>query len=164
LKLHLESATAKNAITGYGEGYVMVNKQRIEKSVVVLPDRIISDWAATTFEALAPEHLAALADLGCEIILLGTGNQLRFPRPEIMRPIAQSRAGLEVMDVQAACRTYNILLAEEQATEAAAGPIAITIFMLIFFGACALYAWLTWRNEKKDREAKTKSERKAAAS
>jgi hypothetical protein len=55
-------------------------------------------------------------------------------------------------------------VAEEQATEAAAGPIAITIFMLIFFGACALYAWLTWRNEKKDREAKTKSERKAAAS
>lgn len=119
MKLHREGASALNTFTGYGSGYVMVNKQRIEKSVVVLPDRIISDWAATTFEALAPEHLAALADLGCEIILLGTGNQLRFPRPEIMRPIAQSRAGLEVMDVQAACRTYNILLAEERSVAAA---------------------------------------------
>ena len=119
MKLHRDAASALNTFTGYGSGYVMVNKQRIEKSVVVLPDRIISDWAATTFEALAPEHLAALADLGCEIILLGTGNQLRFPRPEIMRPIAQSRAGLEVMDVQAACRTYNILLAEERSVAAA---------------------------------------------
>jgi len=119
LKLHREAASALNTFTGYGSGYVMVNNQRIEKSVVVLPDRIISDWTATTFEALAPEHLAPLAELGCEIILLGTGTQLRFPRPEIMRPLVQSGVGLEVMDVQAACRTYNILLAEERNVAAA---------------------------------------------
>jgi len=119
LKLHLEAASALYTFTGYGSGYVMVNKQRIEKSVVVLPDRIISDWAATTFEALAPEHFAALANLGREIILLGTGTQLRFPRPEIMHPILQSRIGLEVMDIQAACRTYNILLAEGRSVAAA---------------------------------------------
>ena len=119
MKLHLEAASALYTFTGYGSGYVMVNNQRIEKSVVVLPDRIISDWTATTFEALAPEHLAPLAELGCEIILLGTGTQLRFPRPEIMRPLVQSGVGLEVMDVQAACRTYNILLAEERNVAAA---------------------------------------------
>jgi len=119
LKLHREAASALNTFTGYGSGYVMVNNQRIEKSVVVLPDRIISDWTATTFEALAPEHLAPLAELGCEIILLGTGTQLRFPRPDIMRPLVQSGVGLEVMDVQAACRTYNILLAEERNVAAA---------------------------------------------
>ena len=119
MKLHREAASALNTFTGYGSGYVMVNNQRIEKSVVVLPDRIISDWTATTFEALAPEHLAPLAELGCEIILLGTGTQLRFPRPEIMRPLVQSGVGLEVMDVQAACRTYNILLAEERNVAAA---------------------------------------------
>ena len=119
MKLHREAASALNTFTGYGSGYVMVNNQRIERSVVVLSDRIISDWAATTFEALAPEHFAPLADLGCEIILLGTGARLRFPRPEIMRPIMQSGVGLEVMDVQAACRTYNILLAEERNVAAA---------------------------------------------
>ena len=118
MKLHLE-ASALHTFTGYGSGYVTVNSRRFEKSVVVLPDRIVSDWAATTFEALAPEHFAVLADLGCEIVLLGTGNQLRFPRAEIMRPILQSRVGLEVMDVQAACRTYNILLAEGRKVAAA---------------------------------------------
>jgi uncharacterized protein len=119
LKLHLESATAKNAITGYGEGYVMVNRQRFERSLVVLPERIISDWPATSFEALAPEHLAALAGLDLEIILLGTGARLRFPRPEIMQSLMRSGVGVEVMDVQAACRTYNILLAEERRVAAA---------------------------------------------
>jgi len=119
LKLHLQTATALNAFTGYGEHYVMVNDQRVEKSIVVLPERIITDWGATSFEELAPEHLAALANLGREIILLGTGAQLRFPRPEIMRPLVQAGVGLEVMDVQAACRTYNILMAEERKVAAA---------------------------------------------
>jgi cbb3-type cytochrome oxidase subunit 3 len=53
-------------------------------------------------------------------------------------------------------------VAEEQAMEGA-GPLAITIFALLFFGACVWYAWLTWRNEKKDREAKANSERDAAS-
>lgn len=119
MKLHLERATALNAITGYGEGYVMVNRQRFERSLVVLPERIIADWPATSFEALAPEHLAALADLDREVILIGTGARLRFPRPEIMQPLVKSGVGVEVMDVQAACRTYNILLAEERKVAAA---------------------------------------------
>jgi uncharacterized protein len=119
LKLHLDPATAKNTITGYGEGYVMVNRQRFERSLVVLPERLLLDWPATSFEALAPEHLAVLAGLDREIILLGTGSRLRFPRPEIMQPLIRSGAGVEVMDVQAACRTYNILLAEERRVAAA---------------------------------------------
>ena len=119
MKLHLDPATAKNTITGYGEGYVMVNRQRFERSLVVLPERIIPDWPATTFEALAPEHLAALTGLDREIILLGTGARLRFPRPEIMQSLARAGVGVEVMDVQAACRTYNILLAEDRRVAAA---------------------------------------------
>ena len=43
------------------------------------------------------------------------------------------------------------------------GPLGITIFALIFFGACVWYAWATWRNERRDREAKAKSESKSKA-
>ena len=119
MKLHLDPATARNAITGYGDGYVMVNRQRFERSLVVLPDRILPDWPPKRFDDLAPEHLAALAGLDREIILLGTGAQLRFPRPEIIEPLMRSGVGVEVMDLQAACRTYNILLAEDRRVAAA---------------------------------------------
>jgi uncharacterized protein len=119
LKLHLASATGHNLFTSYGTGYVSVNGERHEHSIVVLPRRIIRDWTATSFEALAPEHLAALTELGADIVLLGTGDALRFPRPEITRPLIEARIGLEVMDVQAACRTYNILAAEERKVAAA---------------------------------------------
>jgi uncharacterized protein len=119
LKLHRETSAALNTFTAYGEGYVMVNDRRFERSVVVLPEHIIADWEATSFEALTPGHLAALLGLGREIVLLGTGARLRFPSPEILRPLIEAGIGVEVMDVRAACRTYNILMAEERRIAAA---------------------------------------------
>jgi uncharacterized protein len=119
LKLHLDGVAGRNRFTGYGAGYVTVNGTRYERSLVVLPLRIVTDWPATTFEALEPSHLAALVALGAEVVLLGTGERLRFPSPEITRPLVEARIGLEVMDVQAACRTYNILMAEERKVAAA---------------------------------------------
>ena len=119
MKLHRNEALGKNAITGYGEGYVMVNRVRHQRTLVVLPDRLVTDWAATTFGALNADHLAALLPLDAEIILLGTGATLRFPRAEIMAPLIRAGVGYEVMDVHAACRTYNILVSEERKVAAA---------------------------------------------
>jgi uncharacterized protein len=119
LKLHLIGSGNLNLFTAYGEGYVSVNGRRIEKSVIVLPDRVIEDWPAMRFDELAAAHMAPLAGLDREIVLLGTGKLLRFPRPEILRPLVQAGVGVEVMDVQAACRTYNILASEERKVAAA---------------------------------------------
>jgi uncharacterized protein len=119
LKLHLESPNASNTFTGYGEGYVAVNGRRIDKSVVVLPDRIVEDWPPQAFDALAAEHFELLAGLGREIILLGTGTRLRFPPAQVLRPLIQVGLGVEVMDIRAACRTYNILMAEGRKVAAA---------------------------------------------
>ena len=119
MKLHRSDATGRNAITGYGEGYVMVNQARHERTVVVLPHLLITDWAASTFEALTADHLAALLPLDAEIILLGTGLALRFPNAEIRARVIRARVGYEVMDVHAACRTYNILVSEERKVAAA---------------------------------------------
>jgi uncharacterized protein len=119
VKLHRSDAIGKNAITGYGEGYVMVNQARHERTVVVLPDQLVTNWAASTFEALTADHLAALLPLEAEIILIGTGPRLQFPRAEVLAPLVRARVGFEVMDVQAACRTYNILVSEERKVAAA---------------------------------------------
>jgi uncharacterized protein len=119
VKLHLTGSGDLNLFTAYGDRYVVVNGRRIDMSVIVLPDRIIEDWGATGFDALAAAHMVRLAGLDSEIVLLGTGKLLRFPRPELMRPLVQAGVGLEVMDVQAACRTYNILVSEARKVAAA---------------------------------------------
>lgn len=119
MKLHLTGSGDLNLFTAYGDRYVVVNNgRRIETSVIVLPERIES-WPPSRFDELAPAHMATLVGLDCEIVLLGTGKLLRFPRPELMRPLQQAGRGLEVMDVQAACRTYNILASEARKVAAA---------------------------------------------
>ena len=119
MKLHQAQVAGKNAFTGYGEGYVLINQERYERSVVVLPERMLTDWEATSFDTLTAAHLEALLALEPEILLLGTGGKLRFPRADIVAPLVRARVGYEVMDVQAACRTYNILMAEERRVAAA---------------------------------------------
>ncbi len=119
LKLHLSNISGINLFTGYGEGYVMVNRQRHERSLVVLRDRLVNDWRPAGFDELEAGDFARLAELKPEIVLLGTGARLRFPRPELTRALIDARIGFEVMDVQAACRTYNFLAAEERVVAAA---------------------------------------------
>ena len=118
MKLHASRPSGVNTISGYGEGYVLVNGERHASSLVVLPDRIVS-WAATGFDALTAEDFVFLKELKAEIVLLGTGSRQRFPHPRLTAALAQAGIGLEVMDVQAACRTYNILVAEERKVAAA---------------------------------------------
>ena len=118
MKLHASGPSGVNTITGYGEGYVVVNGERRTTSVVVLPDRI-EQWAVQGFDQLSAQDFAFLKDLHAEIVLLGTGARQRFPHPRLTAALAQAGIGLEVMDLQAACRTYNILVAEERKVAAA---------------------------------------------
>ena len=113
MKLHASALTRLHRFTGYGAGYVMVNGTRHESSLLVHPERI-EPWPVAGFAALAEAHFARIAELGPEVVLLGTGDRLRFPHPLLVAPLARARLGFEAMDLQAACRTYNILMAEER--------------------------------------------------
>ena len=118
MKLHASRPSGVNTITGYGEGYVIVNGERRSSSLVVLPDRI-EEWPAKRFDQLSTEDFTYLKNLKAEIVLLGTGPRQRFPHPRLTAELASAGIGLEVMDLQAACRTYNILVAEERKVAAA---------------------------------------------
>ena len=119
MKLQRTQTAGQNTFTAYGEGYVSVNAIRYSSNLIVLPDRLIPDWTQASFETLSLADFELLAGLEIEIILFGTGPQLRFPRPELMRPLIQVQKGLEIMDIHAACRTYNILLSEGRNVAAA---------------------------------------------
>lgn len=119
MKLHLDRFAGMNAFTGYGEGHVVINGRRVATSVVVFADRLIEPWAAGPAESLAAADLTFLAALPLEIVLLGTGPRMHLVHPRIYAPLSAARIGVEVMDTPAACRTYNILLAEGRKVAAA---------------------------------------------
>jgi uncharacterized protein len=119
LKLHLDQPANINALTAYGPGYVQVNQTRHGGSLIVMPTQLIENWRPRAFEDLSDEDFIELAKLPVEIILLGTGEQLRFPHPKLTRALMEKRIGLESMSTAAACRTYNILMGEGRAVAAA---------------------------------------------
>jgi len=118
VKLHAPAPSALNTFSGYGEGFVMVNGQRHEQNVIVMPEQLLP-WSATGFDALTEADFQGFLELNLEILLLGTGPKQRFPHPRLTRALMAKRIGVEAMDLQAACRTYNILMAEQRRVAAA---------------------------------------------
>ena len=112
MKLHPDHHDDLNAITAYGTGWVEVNGARHEGPLLLRPQGPVQSWAIDGLAALTPETLLAQAEPRPEVILLGTGARLQFPPPSFSRPLLQAGIGLETMDSVAACRTYNILMAE----------------------------------------------------
>jgi uncharacterized protein len=110
LKLQPDQSDAQT-ISAYGPGWVGVGQEKITHNVVLGARGQRLPWA-DSFEALGPEHFALLADLQVEVVIFGSGQRIRFPRPAWLAPLAQRRIGLETMDTAAACRTYNILAQE----------------------------------------------------
>ena len=107
MKLHPDHHDDLNAITAYGTGWVEVNGARHEGPLLLRPQGPVQPWSIDGLAALTPDMLLALAEPRPEVILLGTGPRLQFPPPSFSRPLL-----LETMDSVAACRTYNILMAE----------------------------------------------------
>ena len=112
MKLQSDPHSGANTITGYGPGYVEINQTPYSHAVLLSSDCAISEWPVQSFEGLAATHFAQMVDLKPELILIGTGSRQRFPSPELLKPLISAKIGFEIMDSQAACRTYNILVGE----------------------------------------------------
>lgn len=105
--------------TGHGAGYVAINGQRYQQSLVVCDKDVRTDWAATDFASLTPAHFDYFLMLKPEVLLLGTGAKQQFAHPDLYRALIQARIAVEFMSTPAACRTYNILVAENRKVVAA---------------------------------------------
>ena len=111
MKLHLETGAGRNLIRSYQVGAVTINQHVFAKSLLVTPHSIV-ELAPQHFVDIAPIHFETIAELRPELVVLGTGQRLRFPSPAHTRALVERGIGLEVMDTGAACRTYNILMGE----------------------------------------------------
>ncbi|MBI5627036.1 MAG: Mth938-like domain-containing protein [Nitrosomonadales bacterium] len=114
LKLQLDNLGETKMFTSHGTDHVMVNGERYGHSIVVLAGGVRSDWAATQFDELTEAHFAYFLALKPDVLLLGTGATQRFPRPILYRALIDAGIGVEFMTTPAACRTYNILTAEDR--------------------------------------------------
>jgi len=120
MKIELDAPPPeKNTIEAYSSEGIVINERLYPDSLIVSADWIIEDWPPRTPADLAPHHFSRLLGLSPEIILIGTGRQLRFPDPEIPELIRSRQIWVELMETGAACRAYNFIAAEGRIVYAA---------------------------------------------
>jgi uncharacterized protein len=112
MKLHSTATQQYQTVTAYDQDSVELNAIRYAHSLVVLPEVVPALWPVSRFEDLTPEHFAQVEATRPDVVILGTGDKQRFIHPRLTSALTAKRIGVECMDNQAACRTYNILMAE----------------------------------------------------
>lgn len=119
LALHLQTNTTQKLFTGHGPNYVAVDGQRYTRPVVVTAEAVHTDWTATDFAGLTARDFDYFIAMRPEVLLFGTGAAQQFARPELFCNLIAAGIAIEFMDTPAACRTYNILVAEDRKVVAA---------------------------------------------
>ena len=119
MRFSLDSDLNHYSITSYGPDWVRVGEHEFRRSLIVTPERLVTDWPPQTFGNLVEAHFEVIAGLEPEIVLLGTGSRQRFPRWPLIGSLLARGVGVEIMDTAAACRTYNIIMLEGRRVAAA---------------------------------------------
>ena len=119
MKFTLEPPSQANLIRSYSATELRIAGQCIARSCIVTAERLITEWEPGTFDALTTAHLETIFALAPEVVLIGTGPTQRFASAAVRGAFAQRRIGLEVMQLGAACRTFNVLVQEERRVAAA---------------------------------------------
>jgi uncharacterized protein len=112
MKLHATSTQQYQTVTGYEDDWIEINALRFDHSLIVLPEVPPVRWAVDSFDALQASDFAPIDAQAPDLLILGTGRRQRFAAPKLIASLLSKRIGVECMDNQAACRTYNILMAE----------------------------------------------------
>lgn len=106
-------------ITRYRTGGFRVGGTDYEGSVIVFPDRVIA-WPVTSVDGVSVDSLQPVIaeDAPAEVLLIGCGQRMA-PLVALKRALRNAGIGADSMDTGAACRTFNVLLAEERHVAAA---------------------------------------------
>jgi uncharacterized protein len=110
----------RQLIQGYGGGGFRIAGEAYTSSVIVMPDQTLP-WQVTSFDDISITGLAPLMheNTGVEVLLIGCGARMGMPRTDIRDALKAFSIVPEWMDTGAACRTFNVLLAEDRAVAAA---------------------------------------------
>ncbi len=105
-------------IEAYGGGGFTIGGSRVRGSVLVFPERV-TPWPVTRFEDISPESLAGVTAEAVELLLVGCGDHFLPAPPALVEALRAAGVSGDFMDTGAACRTFNVLLAESRLVAAA---------------------------------------------
>ena len=118
MKLHSDSTASSLQITAYDAHSVAIGERRLTSAFAITPQELIVELPAIAVQRLRWDALRVLHELDLEVLLIGTGSRQQFHDGDFYRDfcgeLSKRRIGVEVMTSPAACRTFNILAADDR--------------------------------------------------
>lgn len=114
----------KQFIQTYGDGQFKVSGQLHRGAVIVFPEETVQ-WPVDATSGITAESLAAVIATGrdVEVLLVGCGERMVLIPRAVREALKASGVVIEPMATGPACRTYNVLMAEERRVAAALLPV-----------------------------------------
>ena len=114
----------QQVIQSYAAGVFRISGVTYEEAVFVFPDKTLIWDAPSSFSSLSVKNFQPLIEQADEIdvVLLGTGSKMEFLPPALRQALKEVGLVIDIMDTGAACRTYNVLMAEGRRVTAALLP------------------------------------------
>lgn len=101
-------------IRDINEQGVRVNETRYATSILVGAHLLDPDWPVSRLDQLDEKVVAAIAGLGPEVVIIGVEQSQALPCPRILQTFLGHGIGAEIMTLDAACRTFNVLMSEDR--------------------------------------------------
>lgn len=119
-----EPGAERKLVDGYGGGGISIRGTVYRRPIIVTGERVF-DWDFADIAELGFADFKPLLDLADKpsILLLGMGKRALFVRPDVRAALRDAGMTADLMDTGAACRTYNLLLAEERRVAACLVPV-----------------------------------------
>lgn len=113
----------RQVIEGYSASGFRVSGIAYRGAILVFPE-VTQAWTAISIAEVTEASLApVLARGGVEILLVGCGRRTALLSKDLRLTLRAAGIVLDAMDTGAACRTYNVLLAEDRRVAAALLPV-----------------------------------------
>lgn len=119
MKFNLDRPATANIVRSYAPGLIRIGDRDCAASVIVTATALIEPWRPRRMVDLSAADLEPVLALRPEVLLIGSGERQAFPAPELLAALYAARLGFEIMATGAACRTYNVLVAEGREVAAA---------------------------------------------
>ena len=113
-------APGRKLISGYGDGGFRLGDERVEGSVLLFPERVLA-WSVSNADEITPDKLAPVISAAdqVDILLLGLGERPGMLPITLRKALSEQGIVAEIMPTGAACRTFNVLVAEDRPVAAA---------------------------------------------
>ena len=122
MELNLDTPHGQLFIRSVDAEGIRIEDETYTGTIIISGDQVLPDWQVDKFEEIDEATLQVIFEMQPELVLIGCGTKQTFLPPAIQVLFLQRSIGIEVMTTDAACRTFNVLVAEGRQVVAALLP------------------------------------------